>query len=73
MVLKMDQMQYFKSQEDFEDIDQTLLFNNANVLKLYARVGQLALETIEAKRKHRLVFFISVVFYSNGFLLLVST
>lgn len=57
----MDQMQYFKSQEDFEDIQNTLLFNNANVLKLYSRVGQLALETIEAKRKHRFVHYNSVV------------
>lgn len=54
VILKMDQLQYFKNQEEFEDIDNTLLFNNNNVTKLYARVGQLALETIEVKRKHRI-------------------
>lgn len=54
VVLKMEQMQYFKTHEEFEDIDNTLLFNSHNVTKLYARVGQLALETIEAKRKHRI-------------------
>lgn len=52
--LKMDQMQYFKNQSEFVDIDNTLLFNNHNVTKLYSRVGKLALETIEAKRKHRI-------------------
>ena len=52
--LKMDQMQYFKNQPEFENIGSTLLFNNHNVIKLYSRVGKLALETIEAKRKHRI-------------------
>lgn len=52
--LKMDQMQYFKTQREFEDIASTLLFNNHNLLRLYSRVGRLALETIEAKRKHRI-------------------
>lgn len=52
--LKMDQMQHFKNQSEFEDIGNTLLFNNHNVTKLYSRVGKLALETIEAKRKHRI-------------------
>lgn len=52
--LKMDQMQYFKNQAEFEDVNNTLLFNNHNVVKLYSRVGKLALETIEAKRKHRI-------------------
>lgn len=52
--LKMDQMQYFRNQSEFECIDNTLLFNNHNVTKLYSRVGKLALETIEAKRKHRI-------------------
>lgn len=52
--LKMDQMQYFKTQREFEDIASTLLFNNHNLLRLYSRVSRLALETIEAKRKHRI-------------------
>lgn len=54
VMLKMDQMQYFKSQEEFVNIDDTLLFNNHNVTRLYSRVGKLALETIEAKRSHRI-------------------
>src|SRR5690349_19981683 len=52
--LKMDQMQYFKTQSEFENINNTLLFNNHYVTKLYSRVGKLAVETIEAKRKHRI-------------------
>lgn len=54
VVLKMDQMQYFKNQEEFENVESTLLFNNHNVTRLYSRVGKLALETIEAKRNHRI-------------------
>ncbi|KAG5669779.1 hypothetical protein PVAND_000072 [Polypedilum vanderplanki] len=54
VMLKMDQMQYFKNYEEFVNIDKTLLFNNHNVTRLYSRVGKLALETIEAKRSHRI-------------------
>jgi hypothetical protein len=54
VILKMDQMQYFKNHDEFVDIDNTLLFNSHNVTRLYSRVGKLALETIEAKRSHRI-------------------
>jgi chromosome segregation ATPase len=54
VMLKMDQMQYFKNPEEFIDIDNTLLFNKQNVLRLYSRVNKLADETIEAKRSHRI-------------------
>lgn len=54
VLLKMDQLQYFKSQDEFINISNTLLFNNHNVTRLYSRVGKLALETIEAKRSHRI-------------------
>lgn len=49
----MDQLQYFKTAEDISKIGDTLLFSNTNITKLYARVGQLALETLEVKRTHR--------------------
>ncbi|GAB0093262.1 uncharacterized protein DMENIID0001_083410 [Sergentomyia squamirostris] len=52
VVLRMDQLQYFRG-SDFESVQKTLLFTNENVAKLYARVGQLAVETTDAKRKHR--------------------
>jgi cilia- and flagella-associated protein 44 len=54
IILKMDQMQYFKNHAEFVDIDNTLLFNNHSVLRLYSRVVKLALEIIEAKRSHRI-------------------
>jgi hypothetical protein len=54
VLLKMDQLQYFKNQDEFVNISNTLLFNNQNVTRLYSRVGKLALETIEAKRSHRI-------------------
>nr|XP_029730533.1 LOW QUALITY PROTEIN: cilia- and flagella-associated protein 44-like [Aedes albopictus] len=54
VILKMDQMQYFRTEIEFYDIENSLLFNNEKLMKLYARVGQLAMETLETKRKHRI-------------------
>lgn len=53
VILKMDQIQFFKDSKELGHIEDTLLFSNANVTKLYARIGELALETLEVKRKHR--------------------
>lgn len=49
----MDQLQYFENVNDFVNINETLLFNKNNILNLYTRVGNLAMETIKIKRKHR--------------------
>ncbi|XP_062543886.1 cilia- and flagella-associated protein 44 [Armigeres subalbatus] len=54
VILKMDQMQYFRTETEFYDIENSLLFNNEKLMKLYARVSQLAMETLETKRKHRI-------------------
>ncbi|XP_055610904.1 cilia- and flagella-associated protein 44 isoform X2 [Uranotaenia lowii] len=54
VVLKMDQMQYFRTETEFYDVENSLLFNNEKLMKLYSRVGQLAIETLETKRKHRI-------------------
>ncbi|XP_053686558.1 cilia- and flagella-associated protein 44 [Sabethes cyaneus] len=54
VILKMDQLQYFRTEAEFYDIENSLLFNNEKLMKLYARVGQLAMETLETKRKHRI-------------------
>ncbi|XP_055624931.1 cilia- and flagella-associated protein 44 isoform X2 [Toxorhynchites rutilus septentrionalis] len=54
VILKMDQMQYFRTETEFYDIENSLLFNNDKLMKLYSRVGQLAMETLETKRKHRI-------------------
>uniref|UniRef100_A0A336MUJ4 CSON006942 protein n=1 Tax=Culicoides sonorensis TaxID=179676 RepID=A0A336MUJ4_CULSO len=53
VILKMDQIQFFKDANELGNIEDTLLFSNSNVTKLYARIGELALETLEVKRKHR--------------------
>lgn len=53
VILNMNQMQYFRNEDEFKDIANTLLFNNRIVTKLYSRVAQIAAETLEANRKHR--------------------
>ncbi|XP_058463045.1 cilia- and flagella-associated protein 44 isoform X2 [Malaya genurostris] len=53
VILKMDQMQHFRTESEFYDIENSLLFNHEKLMKLYSRVGQLAMETLETKRKHR--------------------
>lgn len=53
VIMKMNQMQYFHTEVDLIDIENTLVFNNNIIANLYARVAQIALETIEAQRKHR--------------------
>lgn len=53
VILKMSQLQYFKDDIEFNDIGSALLFNNAIIENLYSRVAQIALETVEAQRKHR--------------------
>lgn len=53
VILNMNQMQYFRNEDEFKDIANTLLFNNNIVAKLYSRVAQIAAETLEANRKHR--------------------
>uniref|UniRef100_A0AAG5DEX7 Uncharacterized protein n=1 Tax=Anopheles atroparvus TaxID=41427 RepID=A0AAG5DEX7_ANOAO len=53
VIVKMDQMQYFRIETEFHDVEHSLLFNREALLKLYARVEQLAAETLETKRRHR--------------------
>ncbi|KFB51082.1 AGAP006735-PA-like protein [Anopheles sinensis] len=53
VIVKMDQMQYFRTETEFHDVEHSLLFNREALLKLYARVDQLAAETLETKRRHR--------------------
>uniref|UniRef100_A0A182V315 Cilia- and flagella-associated protein 44 n=1 Tax=Anopheles merus TaxID=30066 RepID=A0A182V315_ANOME len=53
IIVRMDQMQYFRTETEFQDVENSLLFNREALLKLYARVDQLAAETLETKRKHR--------------------
>lgn len=58
----MDQIQHFQTEDELKDVESTLVFNNDVIAELYARVSQIALETIEAKRKHR---FFNLEMYCN--------
>lgn len=56
VILKMDQLQYFRNQTEFNDIEKTLLFKNSVIKMLYDRVGQLEVEALEVQREHRSVY-----------------
>lgn len=51
----MDQLQYFRNQDELNDIEKTLLFKNSVIKMLYDRVGQLEVEALEVQREHRSV------------------
>ncbi|XP_052861271.1 cilia- and flagella-associated protein 44 [Anopheles cruzii] len=53
VIVRMDQMQYFRTENEFHDVESSLMFNRDALLTLYSRVDQLAAETLETKRKHR--------------------
>lgn len=53
IVLQLDQLQYFKDESEFRDISKTLLFKRSDLMRLYARVGELSAETLVIKRNHR--------------------
>lgn len=53
IVLRLDQLQYFASESELYEIEETVLVNHDTISKLYQRVGQLAVETIDEQRKHR--------------------
>lgn len=54
IVLRLDQLQYFKDEREFEeDIAKTLLVKRSNLMQLYARVGELSAETLVISRSHR--------------------
>lgn len=54
VILRMHQMQYFQNKEELFAVDKSLVFDVSVFNKLFARVGELELETIDAQRKHRL-------------------
>lgn len=53
IVLRLDQLQYFSNEKELFEVDDTVLVNHDTISKLYQRVGQLAMETIDEQRKHR--------------------
>lgn len=55
VLLKMDQMQYFRNRDEYNQVEKTLLFKNDVIKMLYDRVGQLEVEALEVQREHRYV------------------
>lgn len=71
VILRMHQLQYFTTKEELFAVDKSIVFDVSVFNKLFARVGELELETIESQRKHRfdcvttsrtLVFFLCIEF-----------
>lgn len=53
VILRMHQLQYFTTKEELFAVDKSIVFDVSAFNKLFARVGELELETIESQRKHR--------------------
>lgn len=53
VILRSHQLQHFTTKEELYAVDKTIVFNVSVFNKLFARVGELELETIESQRKHR--------------------
>ena len=54
VILRTDQLRYFRGENEFYDIQDMVVVNSDAIEKLYQRVGQLATETIDEQRKHRI-------------------
>lgn len=48
-------MQHFTTKEELFAVDKSIVFNVSVFNRLFARVGELELETIDSQRKHRYV------------------
>ncbi|XP_049940843.1 cilia- and flagella-associated protein 44-like [Schistocerca serialis cubense] len=76
VILRLNQLQYFNDlRAPFQKLDDKLLFLNLTLKKLYNRVGELRMETLEQKERHSevakqelkdaLVYFESLLRNSN--------
>lgn len=54
-IMRFDQMQYFTNETELYEIEDTLVVNHDTISKLFQRVGQLDMETVEEQRKHRYI------------------
>lgn len=72
VILRMHQLQYFSTKEELYAVDKSIVFDVSVFNKLFARVGELELETIESQRKHRFLredfFFAVTPFYTYSFI-----
>lgn len=55
VVLKLQQLQHFFSANETNKIQDVLIFSKTALSKLYDRVGELYLETMEQKSRHKYV------------------
>ncbi len=53
VILRSHQLQYFTTKEELIAVDKSIVFDVSVFNKLFARVGELEVETIESQRKHR--------------------
>lgn len=55
VILRSHQLQHFTTKEELFAVDKSIVFDVSVFNKLFARVGELELETIESQRKHRYI------------------
>lgn len=53
VILRSHQLQYFTTKEEMFAVGKSIVFDVSVFHKLFARVGELELETTESQRKHR--------------------
>ncbi|XP_037036270.1 cilia- and flagella-associated protein 44 isoform X2 [Bradysia coprophila] len=53
VILRSHQLQHFTTKSELFAVDKSIVFDVSVFNKLFARVGELELETIESQRKHR--------------------
>lgn len=56
VVLKMHQLQHLTPEYTIANISQCLLFSKSGLSKLYKRVGELQIDTLEQKNKHKYTY-----------------
>lgn len=53
VVLKLHQLQHLISESRVNNVKDILIFSKTTLSKLYRRVGQLQMETLQQKDKHK--------------------
>lgn len=64
VILRMHQMQYFTTKDELFAVDKSIVFDVSVFSKLFARVSELELETIESQRKHRYPLRVKFLFFT---------
>lgn len=53
VVLKLHQMQHIASKDQVHKIKDSIIFSKSTLSKLYKRVNELRMETLQQKAKHK--------------------